>query len=195
MNEKKYKILEIVGIPVIYLVATLLHFVYDLSGGSTLSILFGAVNESVWEHIKIFAVGFVLWSVIILLWVRPPFYKYAVSKTLSLYFMMLTIIVFFYTYNLFTKGPILWLDLVSAFVFVALSQFLSYKLTTEDNNLSDYFAVAVMLLMMFFVMFFSFTVFPPKADLFKDPQSGAYGIVDTRVDNGAIMLDKLNKKI
>ena len=195
MSEKKYKILEIVGIPVIYLVATLLHFVYDLSGGSTLAILFGAVNESVWEHIKIFAVGFVLWAIIVLLWVRPPFYKYVVSKTLSLYFMMLAIIVFFYTYNMFTPEPILWLDLVSSFVFVALSQYLSYRLTTEDNNLSDYFAVAVMLLMMFFVMFFSFTVFPPKADLFKDPQSGAFGIVDTRVDNGAIMLDKLNKKI
>ncbi len=190
MNEKKYKILEIVGVPIIYLIAAVLHFVYDLSGGSTLSILFGAVNESVWEHLKIFAVGFVLWAIITLLWVRPPFYKYVVAKTLSLYFLLLTIIVFFYTYNLFTDGPVLILDLVSSFVFVALSQYLSYKLTTEDNDLQHYFAVAVMLLMMFFVMFFSFTVFPPKADLFRDPESGMYGVIGSHIDSGAIELSK-----
>lgn len=176
LNQRLYKTLEITGFFFIYLLAVFLHFAYDLSDGSVLSILFGAVNESVWEHIKIFSVGFVLWSVITLLWARPSFYKYVVAKTLSLYFLILSIIVFFYAYNLFTDGPILAVDIISSIIFVALSQYLSYRLMLEDNNLSDYFLVAVMLLMMFFVMFFSFTIFPPQIDLFKDPVTGAYGI-------------------
>ena len=64
MNKKLYRTLSIVGVPVIYLIASALHFFYDLSNGSVLSILFSSVNESVWEHVKIFAVGFVIWSFI-----------------------------------------------------------------------------------------------------------------------------------
>ncbi|MBQ8538490.1 MAG: hypothetical protein IJ433_02440 [Ruminococcus sp.] len=190
MNERKFKILEAVGVIVIYLIATLLHFVYNLSGGSTLSILFGAVNESVWEHVKIFAVGYVVWSLIELLWVKPPFKKFVTAKTVSLYFLSLSIIVFFYTYNLFTEEPILIVDLISSFIFVALSQFISFKLTASDNEIADYFPVAILLLMTYFVMFFSFTVFPPKVDLFKDPVTGMYGIIEDYIDTGAVFLSK-----
>lgn len=190
MNERKFKTLEIVGVVVIYLIATFLHFVYDLSGGSTLSILFGAVNESVWEHIKIFAVGYVVWTLIEILWVKPPFKKFVTAKTVSLYFLSISIIVFFYTYNLFTEEPILIVDLLSSFVFVALSQYISFRLTVSDNEIEDYFSVAVLLLMTYFVMFFSFTVFPPKADLFKDPVTGMYGIIEKHIDTGAVFLSK-----
>lgn len=190
MNERKFRILEIVGIAIIYLIATFLHFVYDLSGGSTLSILFGSVNESVWEHIKIFAVGYVVWALIEILWIKPPFKKFVTAKTVSLYFLSISIIVFFYTYNLFTEEPILIVDLLSSFVFVALSQYISYRLTVSDNKIADYFAVAVALLMTYFVMFFSFTVYPPKIDLFKDPVTGMYGIIEKHIDAGAVFLSK-----
>lgn len=190
MNKKLFTILEFIGVPIIYLIASVLHFVYDWSGGSVLSILFGAVNESVWEHVKIFAVAFTLWTAIELLAVKPPFKKFVVAKTISLYFLSLSIIVFFYAYNLFTAKPILWLDLLSSFVFTLLSQTISYYLTTKENTITDYFPVAVMLIMLYFMMFFSFTVFPPKADLFKDPITGMYGIIGKNIDEGAIFLDK-----
>lgn len=190
MSDKKLKIAEIIGIPVIYLIAVVLHFVYDFTDGSVLSILFGAVNESVWEHIKIFAVGYISWAIVELMWLKPSFKKFVVAKTISLYFLCLAIIVFFYTYNLFTPQPVLWLDITSSFVFVVLSQFISYKLITSEKKIYEYFYIAVALLMMFFVMFFSFTVYPPKIDLFKDPLTGNYGIVKKYLDTGAFFLDK-----
>ncbi len=190
MNKRLFKILEISGVFVIYLIASLLHFVYDLSNGSVLSILFGAVNESVWEHIKIFAVGYVFWAMVELLIIKPPFKKFVVAKTISLYFLSVSIPAFFYFYNLFTSDAILILDLLSAAVFLALAQYFSYCLTTNENSISDYFPVALMLLMLYFVMFFSFTVFPPKIDLFKDPVTGMYGIIDDHIDTGAVFLDK-----
>ncbi len=190
MNTKKFRILEIIGIPVIYLIATFLHFTYTLTGGSALSILFSAVNESVWEHVKIFAVGFTLWSLIELLWLKPPFKKFVTTKTLSLYFLSLSIIVFFYSYNLFTDSPILWLDLASSFILVILTQYISYRLTLSDNKISDYFPVAIMLLMLFYLMFFSFTLFPPKIDIFRDPVTGMYGIIEDHIDKGAVFLTK-----
>ncbi len=190
MNTKKFRILEIIGIPVIYLIATLLHFTYNLTGGSALSILFSAVNESVWEHVKIFAVGFTLWSLIEILWLKPPFKKFVTTKTLSLYFLTLSIIVFFYSYNLFTDSPILLLDLASSFILVILTQYISYRITLSDNKISDYFPVAIMLLMLFYLMFFSFTLFPPKIDIFRDPVTGMYGIIEDHIDKGAVFLTK-----
>ena len=190
MNQKLYRTLTIIGVPVIYLIASALHFFYDLSNGSVLSILFSAVNESVWEHIKIFTVGFVVWSFVELFWAKPPFKKFITAKILSLYFLSLSIIVFFYSYTTVIGKAILAVDLVSSFIFVALSQYITYRLVTSENKSADYFAVAVMLIMLYFVMFFSFTLFPPKIDLFKDPVTGMYGIIDDNVDLGAVFLDK-----
>lgn len=190
MNTKLYRTLSIIGVPVIYLIASALHFFYDLSNGSVLSILFSAVNESVWEHVKIFAVAYVIWSFVELFWAKPPFRKFITSKTIGLYFLSLSIIVFFYSYTTITGDAILPVDLISSFVFVALSQYISYRLVTGENSVSDYFAIALMLIMLYFVMFFSFTLFPPEIDLFKDPVTGMYGIINDNVDLGAVFLDK-----
>ena len=190
MNKKTFAIFEIIGIFVIYLCAVFLHFVFDLTNGSVLSILFGAVNESVWEHVKIFAVGYVLWAIFEILLLKPPFKKFVVAKTFSLYFLSLSIIVFFYTYTFFTKQAYLIADIIASVVFVILSQYISYRLTVSENNIKDYFCVACMLLMTYFLMFFSFTMFPPKNDLFRDPVTNMYGIMHKQVDTGAFYLDK-----
>ena len=34
-------------------VGTLLHFLFDWTGGSVAAALFSAVNESIWEHLKL----------------------------------------------------------------------------------------------------------------------------------------------
>ena len=190
MNTRIFRIFEITGFPVIYLIAVFLHFVFDITNGSALSILFGAVNESVWEHVKIFAAGYVVWAVFELLCIKPPVKKFVVAKTFSLYALSLSIISFFYIYTYFTKKPLLGLDIAASVIFVALSQLSSYLLTTRDNKIKDYFPVACMMLMLYFLMFFSFTMFPPKADLFKDPLTGTYGIIEKHIDTGAFYLDK-----
>ncbi len=190
MKARTFRILEIVGVPIIYLVATFLHFVYDLTNGSPLSILFGSVNESVWEHVKIFSVGYVAWAIIEFLSTKPPFHKFVVAKTAGLYFLSISIIVFFYTYTFFTKKPILVVDLIASFIFTILSQYLSYRLTTSDTKIESYFSVSAMLLLLYFIMFFSFTLFPPKIDLFKDPVTGLFGIIRDNIDLGAVFLDK-----
>ena len=56
MNTAKLKKFEIAGVLIIYAAASLLHFLYRLTDGNIFAILFGAVNESVWENIKNFPV-------------------------------------------------------------------------------------------------------------------------------------------
>ena len=43
---------------------TLLHFVYDWTGQSPIAAPLAAVNESTWEHMKLFITPWVLWSLV-----------------------------------------------------------------------------------------------------------------------------------
>ncbi|MBQ3264537.1 MAG: hypothetical protein IJH07_02040 [Ruminococcus sp.] len=177
MNKKTIAASEAAGAVVIYCAAVFLHFVYPLSSGAALSILFGAVNESVWEHTKIFSAAYIGWSLLQLCWLKVRFRQYVASKCIGLYTLMGLIIGVFYAYTALTGHNIVWVDVLSSLLSVMLVQWMTYRLETGANRLGDYFAPALMLLMLYYLMFFSFTVFPPKADLFRDPVSGGYGVI------------------
>lgn len=176
MEKRRIAVSEAVGIVVIYSAAVFLHFVYPLSGGSALSILFGAVNESVWEHTKIFSAAYIGWSLLQLCWLRVHFKQYVTAKCIGLYTLMGLIIGVHYLYTAFTGHNVVWVDILSSLLAVVAVQVLTFCLETGDNRLKDYFAPALMLVMLYYLMFFSFTIFPPRAALFRDPVGGGYGI-------------------
>lgn len=176
MNKVKFKKYEIAGIIFIYAGAVLLHFLFGLTGGNIFSILFASVNESVWENIKIFILPYMIWSVIELFSVKPPFKQFVVAKVTGLYFLIAANIAAFYIYTLFTGGPVFIIDLVLAAVWLILAQYCSHKLTVVPKDLSDRFAIAVFLLFLLVVMYFTFTAFPPHVSLFLDHNTGTYGV-------------------
>lgn len=53
MNKRKIRNYQIVSIIFVCILGTLLHFTYELSGENQLVASFSAVNESVWEHLKL----------------------------------------------------------------------------------------------------------------------------------------------
>ncbi len=166
---------EAVGAVVIYAAAVFLHFIYPLSGYSALGLIFGAVNESVWEHMKIFSAAYIGWSMLQLSWLRLPFRRYAVAKCIGLYLLMGLMAGFFYAYTAVAGRNIPLIDILSSLLFVIIVQLVTYLLETRENRLQDFFAPAVMLLLLYYLMFFSFSIFPPKLELFRDPVSGGYG--------------------
>ena len=167
---------EAAGAVFIYSLAVFLHFVYELSGGSALGMVFGAVNESVWEHVKIFSIAYMAWAMIQLLYLRLPFKQYAVSKCIGLYALLGAMIGFYYAYTAVVGTNIPLVDILSSLVFVIAAQWLSFVLETGDNRLRDFFVPAMLTLFLYYLMFFSFTAFPPRTGLFRDPVNGGYGI-------------------
>ncbi|MGN0550611.1 MAG: DUF6512 family protein [Acutalibacteraceae bacterium] len=177
LKQKKHlKWAEFAGVFFTFGVGTVLHFVFEWSGGAVWSVLFGAVNESVWEHIKIFTIPYLAWSFIELAAARPPFKMFVISKTVGIYSLGLAEILFFYLYTAFTGKAVLWVDILSVFVFIALAHVLSYKITYLQRDFRVWFPLAAVLLFLYFCMFFWFTVSPPKAELFKDPVTGTFGL-------------------
>lgn len=194
MNDsgiKKFRTLEILGIPFIFLGGTFLHFLYELTNKSVMGILFGSVNESVWEHIKIFALPYIVWAIIELAFSIPYFKQFVVAKVFGLYLQCLLITGFFYFYTFIIGSSILWLDILSVFVWIFVSQFASYKLTTADFDIRHFFPLAIGSLFLFFMMFFSFTAVPPHIPLFQDPITKLYGIIPKNLDVGAFFMQNI----
>lgn len=175
MKNKCCVISEAAGCPVIYAGAVVLHFAFSWFGPGALTILFGAVNESVWEHVKIFSAAYVGYALLELLWLQVEFRRYVVAKCAGLYALMGGVIAFHYGYRAFAGRTIVWADVIGSAVIVILAQVISCRLTLSRLPLRDWFAPAVFLLMLYYLMFFSFTIYPPKAELFRDPIGGGFG--------------------
>ena len=77
----------VIGIILICLVGTLLHFTYELSHHNKYVAIFSAVNESTWEHIKIGMTPTLIWSIY-----EISVYSFSLSFILAKSLCLLTII-------------------------------------------------------------------------------------------------------
>lgn len=176
MNRKRFVNLEALGVLIIYAGASLLHFSYEWSGGNIIALLFGSVNESVWENIKNFILPYALWAAFEFCAVRPPFKKFVIGKVCGIYLFIFANAVFFFTYTAFSGGPILIIDLLQALVWLILAQLVSCRITQSDIKTENIFPIAACLLFLLFACYFTFTAFPPKIRLFLDERNMLYGV-------------------
>lgn len=64
MRDKRRDAWEIAGLLWTLAAGNGLHFVYDWTGESVAAALFASVNESTWEHMKLLAVPWILFSLV-----------------------------------------------------------------------------------------------------------------------------------
>lgn len=164
-----------IGIIVICIVGTLLHFTYELSHHNKIVAIFSAVNESTWEHIKICMTPTLLWSIYEI--IEYGFdSNFIIAKSLCLLTIILLIPLLFYSYTLFTKKSILFIDVICFYITVICSQ-LVFKYIIDLNNLSDiylYLCIGLLIIELFAYLYLTFR--PQKNFIFKDPITKRYGL-------------------
>lgn len=175
MNEKRFRLLEIIGVPVCFGLAVLLHFVYQWSGGVFWIGLIAPVNESVWEHGKLLITPYLLWAVLEWFLVRPPVKRFVAVKTAAMYAMVAAMIVFYYAYTAVVGHHVAVVDVISTLVWIALGFYLSFRLMQNETG-ENWFTVALFGLILLWSAFFSFTLNPPEWELFRDVSTGKFGI-------------------
>ncbi|MBU7024846.1 MAG: hypothetical protein HXS40_11845 [Theionarchaea archaeon] len=167
---------EFLGMLFIVMVGSVLHFVFELSGFLPVAGLIGAVNESVWEHLKI---GF--WPAVFFALIEYPFLKFRANfwaaKAACAYVIPITIIVLFYGYTSILGYNTLALDIMVFIVAVIIGQIASYRLLIYRELSTSWMWVGIAALVVLAVMFMVFTFYPPHIGLFRDPVTGGYGIV------------------
>ncbi|MFP4662509.1 MAG: DUF6512 family protein [Halanaerobiales bacterium] len=158
---------EVAGFFWIIIVGSLLHFTYEWSGQNPIVGTISAVNESVWEHLKL---GY--WSLFFFMLIE---YRYLIHRVESFFLaklsgiiaMELFIVIFFYSYTAILGDTILWLDIGSYIVGAFLCQLISFVLINREvpgiiNNLSLVFFIVLG------VLFVIFTYYPPDLPIFKE---------------------------
>lgn len=175
MDNTKIRNYQIASAIFVCILGTLLHFTYKFFGENNFVASFSAVNESVWEHLKLLFFPMLFTTIIGYFYIGKNAPNFLCSKTLGIITSMLFIIIFFYTYTGIIGKSILFIDITSFFVAVILGEYLSYKLMItnfECNNI-----IAIIILTIILICFVVFTYFPPNIELFKDPVTNQYGIM------------------
>ncbi len=174
MNKSKIKNYQIVSTIFVCILGTLLHFTYDFFGQNMIIASFSAVNESVWEHLKLLFFPMLLSTIIGYFYTEKNTSNFLCSKTLGIITSIVFIIIFFYTYTGIIGKSIVFIDIASFFIAVILGEYLAYKLMTNHFKCNN--TVAILILTILLICFVVFTYFPPNIELFKDPVTNQYGI-------------------
>ncbi|MEE4303883.1 MAG: DUF6512 family protein [Wenzhouxiangella sp.] len=167
-------VLTVATVP-IFLLGSILHFVYDWSGGWRPVALLGAVNESVWEHLKIafwpaVLSGLFEWSI---LGRRYP--SFWAARTLGLLVTPVTIAVVFYGYTALLGGHWLIADIGTFLVGIAAGQWVCYAALDWRPARSTRWLLRLVLIGLL-VSFSCLTYWPLEWPLFQEAGTGITGI-------------------
>ena len=154
---------------------TILHFMYDWTGGSILVALFSGVNESTWEHMKL-----LFWPLFLFALVQRLFFKdqenYWCVKLAGILLGLALIPVLFYTYNgVFGKSPD-WINIAIFYISAALVFLFEWWAFKNDKLICNHPRLSFPTICLIGVLFVVFTFSPPRIPLFQDPLTGTYGI-------------------
>ncbi len=168
---------ELAGFLLTSAVGSLLHFVYEWSGGSLAAAVISAVNESTWEHMKLLFVPIFLFSVVQACVLGKDYPNFLAVRAVSILVGLLLIPVLYYTYTGVWGQMRDWAN-IAVFFLAALGAFLLDFYLLRRNRLSapwqQVLGLIVLWALAFCIVWCTFR--PPHIALWRDPLTGTYGI-------------------
>ena len=173
MNLKKLKIIDII---IIFILTFIFHFLYDLIPNNFTAIFF-PVNESIWEHMKIFVSAILVWGLVdkflldkFNIYYNNHFFSTVLTSILSI---ALYLIIYLPLYKIF--GETMFISIGLMLLDYILMAYVSYKiLSGNELNINKVFLIIVIIVT--YVSFGLLTYKPPKYFLFYDTNKKKYGI-------------------
>lgn len=181
---------SLMGFAVTSLGGTLLHYLYDWTGSVWIA-PFSGVNESTWEHMKLFFWPMFLFAILQSFIFRDYRYRYLYpnfwpTQLKGIWLGLGLIPVLFYTYNGAIGRSPDFVNIAIFFVAAAVAYlFIARRLTptapTDVTDITDMSAslraarISRAALVGTALLFLVFTFAPPEIGLFKDPLTGTFG--------------------
>ena len=176
MAEKRWRTWETVGLLVLLAVGNLLHFIYDWTGQSPIAAPLAAVNESTWEHMKLFITPWVLWSLVECIALRGHG-ALLPARGLGLLTGLAAIPALFYTYQGILGRGIMWVDVLIFQLAVLLAFWVSWSVQARrvlDGPVWQILGGVTLLAVWGLAIWWTYA--PPQLPLFVDPTDGSRGI-------------------
>lgn len=171
---------QTVGFAVTSLAGTLLHFLYDWTGGALWVAPFSGVNESTWEHMKL-----LFWPMLAVSAIQGFFFKdrrdFWDVKLRGTLLGLILIPVLFYTYNGVIGTSPDFVNIAIFFVAAAAGYICEARRFMRETGPCLSPKVALGILCVIALLFVIFTFAPPKLGVFQDPLTGGYGMVGQNV--------------
>ena len=155
---------------------TLLHFLFDWTGGNAVVALFSAVNESIWEHIKLLYFPMLVFAFVENKFLVPEHRNFWFAKAVGFIIGILLIPALYYTYTGAFGVKADWFNIMIFFITAFVVFFTETKIikSSREYRISPTVLKAFILILGALLVIFTFS--PPKAPLFQDPINGTYGI-------------------
>ena len=192
-QERQLFLWEVAGFFWVMAAGSLLHFVYELSDSNTVAAAFGSVNESTWEHLKLFFWPGLVFALVQYRWVKSYAENYWLAKAAGLITTPLVIVASFYLYlsvaiPVFGGGNIAF-DIGTGALGAFAGGAISYRiLTRESRPRRSETTLPLLAIVGLATAFLLLTYFPIRIFLFEDFRGyelqGHYGIVDNHSEHG-----------
>ncbi len=157
------------------------HYVYDVCPNLFTSLFF-PVNESIWEHNKLFVLPVMLVYLIVYLLIGNKFKNYLPSAFLSLIMLPISSSVIFQIYLMIASSHHPASGIIVSVVILAAAFVYTFLKSIGKSEFSKTARVIIYVSVIVFVIIMAiFTYYPPKAHwlewLFMDHENMCYGII------------------
>ncbi len=173
--EKRIPLWQMGGFIFTGIVGTFLHFLFDWTNGNVVAALFSAVNESIWEHLKLLFYPMAAVAIIeYFFWGKesPSFWCVKLKGMLT-GLALIPLIYYAYTGVLGINAD--WFNITIFFLVAAVVFWMETKLFMRDDACSMNKKTAAVIIGLLAIVFTVFTFAPPHIPLFQDPLTNTYG--------------------
>lgn len=159
----------LLGIPILFLVGSIFHYLYQISGKAPFVAFLAPINESVWEHTKMVVLPLILWWSLFYLNQKEQLSLDAdawfSALLVSLLVSILSIPFLYYFYTEAFGVSLLWVDILILLLALALGQLLGLFVLRHPFGLDSKQAIGMILLIL--VFYCIATLHPPKYPMFQ----------------------------
>ncbi len=166
---------QIAGFVFTSILGTLLHFLFDLTGGSAIAALFSAVNESIWEHMKLIYYPVLLFALIEYRVWGEETENFWCIKLAGILLALGLIPSVYYVYTGILGTSAAWFNVTIFFIAAAAAYWIETKQFQKTGTCKLPGKAAFVLIILIGAVFTVFTFYTPEIPLFQDPLTGTYG--------------------
>ena len=164
------------GYVFVSLLGTLFHFLYDLTEKNVLFAPFTAVNESIFQHMKLLYFPLLLWTVIEIFIFKGEYKNFYSAKAKAFTVGLFLIPILYYTYTGALGIYADWFNILIFFISGAAAFIVDTVALKSNKKCAFSQTVYIIYILVLGVIFVILTFFPIKIPLFLDRHSKKYGI-------------------
>ena len=173
--QKSLSLWQLAGFIFTLAAGTLLHFLYDWTNQSILFAPFSAVNESVWEHMKLLFFPMFLFALVENQRFGEQYEHFWCAKLAGILLGLILIPVLFYTYTGVFGVSLHWANIGIFFLASAAAYLLETRLLRHNRIFCHSPQAALFVLCLLALAFMVFTFVHPYIPLFEEPTASVFG--------------------